>query len=237
MCLKRWREWCLSLCKAWDEYYARHQTQTVFFSPLRKRLPLGSGGHWKQVSDERKFLWPWRKMPPLTLGTPPIDDKDTKSSKKEGKLRQCHLWNEEGSIGVARVNPILYIHPRIFGPITTKASAVSISERGMIMMAITDEVVGTEKTRLFQTITPCHPCYSSKPVLWNFPLCTHKSKWRYLHLSQRRPDRTPFCDWLDMVNARVRVFLHLLDIPLSIAALRAESSTRFICYIYERIYR
>ena len=62
-------------------------------------------------------------MPSLTLATPPIHDKDTKRSKKESKLSQCHLWNEEGSIAVTIVNPILpeipCIRPGIFGPKTT----------------------------------------------------------------------------------------------------------------------
>ena len=84
-------------------------------------------------------------MPPLTLPTP-VHDKDTKSSKNESKLRQCHLWNEEGSIGVTIVNPILTeipynsIRPVIFGPTTTnvwKASATVISESHW-EMAITD---------------------------------------------------------------------------------------------------
>ena len=60
-------------------------------------------------------------MPPLTLATP-VHDKDTKSCKDESKLGQCHLCNEEGSIGVSIVNPILpdilCIRPVIFGPTT-----------------------------------------------------------------------------------------------------------------------
>jgi hypothetical protein len=61
-------------------------------------------------------------MSPLTLATP-VHDKDTKSSKNENKLRQCHLWNEEGSIAVAIVSSILpeilCICLVIFGPTTT----------------------------------------------------------------------------------------------------------------------
>jgi hypothetical protein len=94
-------------------------------------------------------------MPPLRLATPPIDDKDTKSSKEESELRQCHLWNEEGSIGVAIVNPILHeilcIRPGIFGPTTTnawKASAAAISETAGWLSQMRSS--GTEKTRLFR---------------------------------------------------------------------------------------
>jgi len=43
----------------------------------------------------------------LTLATPPAHDDDTKSSKNESKLRQCHLWNGQGNIGGTVVNPIL----------------------------------------------------------------------------------------------------------------------------------
>jgi hypothetical protein len=41
-------------------------------------------------------------MPPLTLATP-VDDQDTKSSKDERKLRQCHLWKGQENIGVVIV--------------------------------------------------------------------------------------------------------------------------------------
>jgi hypothetical protein len=47
-------------------------------------------------------------MPPLTLATPPVHDKDTKSSKNDSKLRQCHLCIGQGNIRVAIVNPILF---------------------------------------------------------------------------------------------------------------------------------
>ena len=46
-------------------------------------------------------------MPPAKLATPPIHDEETKSSKNENKLRQCHVWNGQGNVGVAIVNPIL----------------------------------------------------------------------------------------------------------------------------------
>ena len=53
-------------------------------------------------------------MAALTLATP-VDDKDTESSKNENKLRERHLWNGQGNIGLAIVNPILpeilCIHP------------------------------------------------------------------------------------------------------------------------------
>ena len=65
--------------------------QTIFFSPLRKRLPLGSARHRKKISNKRKLLRPGRKMPPLTLATPPVHDKDSKSTKNESELRQSHL--------------------------------------------------------------------------------------------------------------------------------------------------
>ena len=44
---------------------------------------------------------------PLTLATPPVHNKDTKSSKNESKLRQYHLWNGQGNVGVVIVNPFL----------------------------------------------------------------------------------------------------------------------------------
>lgn len=50
-------------------------------------------------------------MPPLRLATPPVHDNDTKSSKNENKLRQGHLFNGLGNIGVVVVNQIL---PEIF---------------------------------------------------------------------------------------------------------------------------
>ena len=45
-------------------------------------------------------------MSSLTLGTP-VHDRDTKSSKNESKARRFQLWNGEGNIKVAIVNPIL----------------------------------------------------------------------------------------------------------------------------------
>ena len=185
------------MCKAWDEYCAGYQAQTVFFSPLRQRLPLGSGGHWKKVSDKRKLLWPRRKMPPLTLATPPIHDKDTKSS-KESKLRQCHLWNEEGSIAVAIVNPIfpeiLCIRPSVRRP-RMCGELRNGNQRGRQQDGY--HRWGPREPRLFQTITPCHLCeqFRTRSLTEGYPLCTHKSKWRYLYpswSSQTRPGRTPF---------------------------------------------
>ena len=100
MCLKRWHGQCRSLCKVWDEYCAGYQTRTVFFPPLRERLPLDSARHWKKVSDKRTLLRPGRKVLSLASATP-VDDEDTKSSENESKLKQQHLWNGLGNIGVA----------------------------------------------------------------------------------------------------------------------------------------
>jgi hypothetical protein len=40
-------------------------------------------------------------MPPLTLATPPVHHKDTKSSKNESKMRQCNLCKGQGHIGLS----------------------------------------------------------------------------------------------------------------------------------------
>jgi hypothetical protein len=65
----------------------------MFFSPLRKCLPFECSGHRKKVSDKREFLGSWGKTTSLTSAIHPIHDKDDgNSSKNQGKLRECHLW-------------------------------------------------------------------------------------------------------------------------------------------------
>ena len=188
-------------------------------------------------------------MPPLTLATA-VHDKDTKSSKKESKLRQCHLrlWNGLGNIGVVIVNPILpeilCIPSRLgfFGPMTTNVWKASISEslRGM---AIADEVLGHREkasTSNHHAMSPLRAVQTPlRSGLWQmgthlaggYPLlCTDKSKRRHLRPSwspQRHLERTPFCDcsvFLDLLNFQ--------DIALSLAV-RSPDSFRIVIYLLD----
>ena len=92
MCLKLWHKWYRNLYKILDEYCPDSQSRTMFLSPLCKCLPFECAGHWKKVSNKREPFGSRRKTASLTLAIYPIKDKDGKSSKNEGKLRESHLW-------------------------------------------------------------------------------------------------------------------------------------------------
>ena len=140
-----------------------YQTQTIFLNPFHKCLPLDSAGHWQKVSNNRKFLRPRWKTPLLALATPPIHDKDTKSSKNESKLRQRHLWDRQGNIRVVIGNLILcrmlYIlrRPRISGSYHWSLStALHIRPRLFMMEGVDGEPVVNidyhiQATKFFQS--------------------------------------------------------------------------------------
>ena len=60
-------------------------------------------------------------MPSLALATP-VEDKDTKSSKNESKLKHHYLWHGQGNIGVA-----ILTNPEYFVFVLSSAAAISES--------------------------------------------------------------------------------------------------------------
>ena len=77
-----------------DQPESLDPSRTVFFSPIRKRLPFECGGKWKNASNQRVLFGSRREISSSTLATHPgpIRDKDSQSAKTNGELSERHLW-------------------------------------------------------------------------------------------------------------------------------------------------